>query len=374
MELRAFSDAEMARRAAAVREGAVERGLDAVAVTYGLHVEWLTGTWGSQYWVAPLVVPAAGDPVYLVRRFDEDRVRVESRVATVRTYFDRDDAIEAWAALLADVGLADGRLGLELDNHDLTHGDVLALQRRLPRLAIHDVSDLVPRLMARKSAEELAAMRIAARRTVAAVEAFRAGLAPGASELEVHALMEAAALAAGSDDLRGGVAFGAHTTVPHGDDGDTRLAPGDPAYTECSGYHLGYCATICRSAVVGRAPGAERLYDAARRAVDAVEATLRPGATTGAVDAAARAVVEDAGYGSAFRHRTGYAVGLRANGRLNLGLRPGGSEVIESGMTFHTPIILIEPGVAGMACSETFLVTATGAEPLAGLDRELIRV
>ena len=374
MELQAFSDAEMARRVAAVREGALERGLDAIAVTYRLHVEWLTGTWGSQFWVAPVIVPVAGDPVHLVRRFDEDRVRAEGRVAAVRTYFDRDDAIDGWAALLADAGLADGRIGLELDNHDLTHRDVTELRRRLPRLAIHDASDLVPRLMARKSAEELIAMRIAAGRTRAAVEAFRAGLSPGASELEVRARMESAAVGAGSDALRGGVAFGAHTTVPHGDEGETRLAQGDPAYTECSGYHLGYCATLCRSAVVGRAPGAERLYAAARRAVDAVEAALRPGATTGAVDAAARSVVERAGYGAAFRHRTGYAIGLRANGRLNLGLRPGGTEVVEAGMTFHTPIILIEPGVAGMACSETFLVTGTGAEPLAGLDRELIRV
>jgi Xaa-Pro aminopeptidase len=373
LELRAFSDAEMARRIDAVREGARERGLDAVVVTYVLHVEWLTGTWGSQFWVSPLVVPVEGEPVYLVRLFDEDRVLVESRVPAVRSYFDRHDAVEAWAGVLRDLGVGDGRVGLELDNSDLTWRDVEELKRLLPGLTVGDVSDLVPRLMAIKSDEELLAMRIAASRTRAAVEVFRARLAPGVSELELHASMKDAVLAAGSDDLRGGVAFGAHTTIPHGDDGDTRLVAGDPAYTECSGYHLGYCATLCRSGVVGSAPGAERLYDAARRAVDAIEAALRPGATTGEVDAAARGVVERAGYGAAFRHRTGYAVGLRANGRLNLSLRPGGTERIDAGMTFHTPIILIEPGVAGMACSETFLVTPTGGQPLAGLDRELTR-
>jgi Xaa-Pro aminopeptidase len=373
LELRSFSDGEMARRLAAVRAGARERHLDAVVVTYVLHVEWLTGTWGSQFWVSPLVVPADGQPVYLVRLYDEDRVRVESRVPTIRSYFDRHDAVGAWAAVLRDLGVGDGRVGLELDNSDLTWQDVEELKRLLPGLQVHDASDLVPRLMAIKSDEELLAMRIAAGRTRAAVEAFRAGIAPGVSELELHAEMRRAALAAGSDDLRGGVSFGSHTTIPHGDDGDTRLMDGDPAYTECSGYHLGYCATLCRSAVVGTSPGAERLYDAARRAVDAVEAALRPGATTGEVDAAARDAVERAGYGAAFRHRTGYAVGLRANGRLNLSLRPGGTERIETGMTFHTPIILIEPGVAGMACSETFLVSPAGGVPLAGLDRELTR-
>jgi len=373
MLLEAFSDHEMARRATSVRDAAMERGLDAIAVTYALHVEWLTGTWGSQFWVAPLVVPVSGEPRFLVRRFDEDRVRAEGRIAAIETYFDRDDAIDSWAALLREAGLDRARIGLELDNHDLTHRDVTELQRRLPGLVVEDVSDLVPRLMARKSEEELLAMRIAGRRTRAAVEAFRIGLAPGVRELDVRAAMEAAVRDAGGDAMRGGVAFGSHTTVPHGDDGETRLAQGDPAYTECSGYHLGYCATLCRSAVLGRSVAAERLYDVARAAVDAVEAALRPGATTGAVDAAAREIVERAGHGAAFRHRTGYAVGLRANGRLNLSLRPGGMETIEAGMTFHTPIILIDPDVAGMACSETFLVTETGAEPLIGLDRELIR-
>jgi Xaa-Pro dipeptidase len=96
--------------------------------------------------------------------------------------------------------------------------------------------------------------------------------------------------------------------------------------------------------------------------------------TTGDVDAAARDVVEGAGFGHAFRHRSGYSVGLRANGRLNISIKPGDREVIESGMTFHTPIILIENGVVGVGCSETFLVTDGGEQPLAGLDRELIFV
>lgn len=369
-----FSDAEYRRRWDAVRDGATALGLDAACVTYQLHAEWLTGTWGSQFWVAPVVIPAGGEPAYLVRRFDEHRVIVESRVRRIAAYFDRDDAIDEWAELLRAMGLGASRLGLELDNLDLTHRDVTELCRRLPQLTIVDISGLVPRLMAVKSTEELAVMRVAARRTRRAVEAFRDGLRPGVSELELRGLMKAAARAEGSDELRGGVAFGRHTAVPHGNDSDVRLADGDPAYTECSGYHLGYCATLCRSAVVGRSPGAERLYDVARRAVDAVERALRPGTTTGAVDAAARAVVEDAGFGASFRHRTGYAVGLRANGRLNISLKPGAVDRIEVGMTFHTPIILFEPDAHGMACSETFLVTESGGEPLAGLDRELIRV
>jgi Xaa-Pro dipeptidase len=349
------------------------RRVDAVAVTYKLHAEYLTATWGSQFWVAPVIVPRQGEPAYLVRLFDEERVRLESRVARIASYFDRDDAVDRWADLLRSMGLADARLGLELDNLDLTHRDVTRLQSLLPRIQIVDVSGLLPAVMAVKSAEELDVMRVAARRTRIAVETFRDGIRVGIVERELRAAMEAAVRADGSEELRGGVAFGLTTAVPHAGDGDVSLAADDVAYTECSGYHLGYCATICRTAVVGSHPAAERLYDVARRAVDAVERALRPGTTAGAVDAACRSVVEDAGLGATFRHRTGYSVGLRANGRLNLSLKPGATDVIEAGMTFHTPIILIEPGVAGVGCSETFLVTDGGGEPLAGVDRALIR-
>lgn len=370
----AFSDAEYRRRWESVRANAAQLELDAIAVTYELHLEWLTGTWGSQFWVAPAIIPSEGEPVFLVRLFDEDRVRVESRVQQIASYFDHDDAIEAWAGLLQDMGLAHGRLGLELDNLDLTHHDVTELCRMLPALTVVDVSHVVPRLMAVKSPEEIAVMRVAAARTRRAIEVFTDGLNPGITELELRARMEQAVLAEGSDSLRGGVAFGQHSAIPHGEDGDTQLMPGDNAYTECSGYHLGYCATLCRSAVVGRSLVAERLYDTTRRAVDAIERALRPGATAGEVDTAARRVVADAGLGRSFRHRTGYSVGLRANGRLNISLKPGATDLIESGMTFHTPIMLFLPGECGMACSETFLVTDSGGEPLVGLDRELIRV
>jgi Xaa-Pro dipeptidase len=367
-----LSDGEFQRRWAAVQAHLGPLGLDAIAVTYQLHAEYLTATWGSQFWVSPVIVPASAEPLYLVRRFDEDRVRIESKVPRIRSYFDRDDAIEAWAAALRELGLERSRLGLELDNLDLTHRDVTELQRLLPDLEIVDASAVLPRLMAVKSDEEIAVMRIAAARTRIAVEAFRAGLCEGVSERELREQMFRAVTAAGSDDLRGGVAFGASASVPHGGNGPTRLALNEGAFTECSGYHLGYCATICRTAVFGRSRVVESLYSVARAAVDAIEATLRPGITAGDVDKACRTVVEQAGLGAAFRHRTGYAVGLRANGRLNLSLKPGADDVIEAGMTFHTPIILFEPGVAGVGCSETFLVTPTGAEPLAGLSRDLI--
>jgi Xaa-Pro aminopeptidase len=367
-----FSAAEYRRRWRAVEDALAERGLDAAAVTYRLHVEYLTGTEGSQFWVAPVILSPSAEPTFLVREFEADKVRALGAVERVATYFDREDAVESWARTLRELGLADARLGLELDNLDLTHHDVAELTRLLPGLEIADISDVLPRLMAVKSEEEITAMRASARRTDAAVVAFRESLGAGVSEDDVYEAMRRAVIAAGSPELRGGPVFGSNSAIPHAEAEGVTLASGDVATTEASGYHLGYCAALCRSAVLGRNAEAEGLYEVARDAVEAAIGALLPGVTTGAVDGAARGVVEAAGRGASFRHRTGYANGLRANGRLNLSVKPHAADVVEAGMTFHLPVILFEPGRFSVGCSETVLVTATGAEPLSALTRDLM--
>lgn len=369
-----LSDEEYGRRVGEVVSRLPALGLDAIAVTYALHVEYLTATWGSQFWVAPVIVAPGIDPAWVVRQFERDRIEAESRIPAHSAYFDRDDAIAVWAEALRNLGLSDARIGLELDNLDLTHRDVTELQRLLPGLSVVDASGVLPRVMAVKSTEELAVMGASMRYTEAAVEAMVAALAPGVTESDVRAQMRAAAIAAGSTELRGGVAFGRHSAIPHGGDGDVALRHGDVVVTETSGYCHHYCATLCRTAVVGSNPAAEALYEVAREAVEAALAAMRPGVRTGAVDRAARAVVERAGRAEAFRHRTGYSNGLGANGRLNLSLKPGGTELLEEGMTFHTPVILFERGEFSVGCSETAVVTPSGGRPLSSGNRDLIRV
>jgi Xaa-Pro aminopeptidase len=370
-----FTDAEYRRRWRAVMDALPAHGVDAIAVTYELHIEYLTATTGSQFWVAPVMLVPGSDPVFLVREFELDKVRAVGRVADVVTYLDRSDAIEQWAGELRRLGLERARLGLELDNLDLTYHDVIELRRLLPEMQVVDVSHLVPRVMAVKSAEELAVMETAARRTRIAIETFTGALAPGVSEEEVRERMRTAVMADGSEDLRGSVAFGLHSAVPHAEAGGIRLAAGDVAITETSGYHLGYCATLCRTAVLGQAePAVWSLYDLARTALEAAMDTIRPGATAGEVDAAARDVIGRAGRAGSFRHRTGYSVGLRANGRLNISLQPGAEDVIEQDMTFHMPIILFEPGRFSVGCSESVVVTEDGCRALCDLPRDLIVV
>lgn len=370
----AFSDAEYRRRHEAVIGSMPELGLDALVVTYSLHVEYLTGTWGSQFWVSPVILVPGRPPGFLVREFEADRVTIESRVPVLGTYFDREDAVAAWASALRDLGLADARLGLELDNDGLTYRDVTELQRHLPGLTIVDASHVLPRLMAVKSSEELEAMRAAMTLTERAIQVFKTSLIPGVTETAVRSRMREEVLAAGSEDLRGEVVFGRHSAVPHGRNTATVLRTDDLAVTEVSGYVNGYCAALCRTAVVGRQREARAVYDVAREAVDAALSAMRPGALAGDVDRAARDAVESAGHGQTFRHRTGYSNGLRANGRRNISLSPGATDVLEDGMTFHTPVILFVRGRFSVACSETAVVSHAGGQSLSRLGRDLIEI
>ncbi|RIK44952.1 MAG: aminopeptidase P family protein [Chloroflexi bacterium] len=371
-----FSQVEYQRRWDAVRAALPPAGLDALCVTAPLRLEWLSGADGSGMWPDPLIL-APGQPVTLVvRRYEEDRVRTTGRVERIVSYFGEDDALDVWAETLREMGLDSARLGLELDCWGLAPRDVSELQRRLPRLTVLDASRIAGDVMDVKSDEELAVMRAAAAYADIGMQAFFGALHAGALESDVAATTLAAMRAAGSEPMPFGatILLGQNSAVPHGASGTTRLQPGDVAFAEFGGVCHGYCAGLVRSAVLGNNPAAEALYAVARRALEAGLGAIRPGATTGAVDAAVRGVVTAAGYAAAFRHRSGYAIGLGWQDRGNTSLKPGGSTILRPGMTLHLPVNLFAQGEFCVGCSETVLVTSDGAEPLGRLPRDLVWV
>jgi Xaa-Pro aminopeptidase len=93
----------------------------------------------------------------------------------------------------------------------------------------------------------------------------------------------------------------------------------------------------------------------------------------GAVDAAARRVVSDAGKSASFLHRAGYQNGIGWSYRGNLSLEPDATDVIERGMTFHLPMILFQGGEFAIGVSQSVVVTESGAEPLSSTPPTLYR-
>lgn len=372
-----FSRAEYERRWQGVGDLVAAQGLDAIAVTAAHHSAYLAGTLSSGQMTSPVILTPGRPPVFVVRRFDEERIRVESPVQQIVSYFGEDDMIDVWAETLAALGLDQGRIGLELNCWGVTPHDVELLKRRLPRLQVVDASTIVRDVADVKSAEEIAAMRQAMVRTKSGVSAFYAALHEGVTATEAWLRVAAAILESGSSGIFNvQVVLGDRAALPHAGHSapEAVLAPGGVAFTELSGDACGYFAGLVRTAVLGPNPAAASLHRLAEEALAAIEETLQPGVTTGDIDAAARGVVARAGRAETFRHRTGYSIGCRWDDRGSTSIKPGGDVVIRSGMAFHTPIILVETDAFCLGCSETWLVTDDGCEALSALSREMVRV
>lgn len=371
-----FPRSEYAARWRSVVARFDEFEIDAIVVTAPTHVRYLTGYDGAGGYFAPfpLVVGRSGEPAMVCRLYDADGVRTQGVVEDVATYFGHPDLHRAWAGALHAAGLQRSRVGFELGISGMTPADVGELRRLLPDLQVVDASRLVSTVWAVKSAAELELMRQAMSLAKVAIETFRSGLREGVTESELGLQIDQAVVRAGGDCKQFfTLLFGRRTALPHGVPGDLPLRSGDVAFTELAGWRHGYAAALVRTAVLGSNPAAEALMAVAEEAQQAALEAARPGRTTGDVDAACRGVVQRAGRGACFRHRTGYGIGIGWYERGNVSLEPDGEDVLQPGMTFHMPTILFEKGEFSVGCSETIVLTEDGAEVMSGVPRSLFR-
>ena len=369
-----FSREEYERRQDAVLTALESEGLDAIAVTAYSHLEYLSGYDGSGGYFAPfpLILAPGHPPTFVVREYDEDAVLTESCVPDVVPYTQQGDQAKAVADVLRRFGVDKGRIGMELGCWNLAPWDVARLEAELPDLKIVDATSVVSKVAAVKSDVEIEAMRKAMGFTRIAIETMNASLREGITEAEVSDAMVSAVMDAGASWMRPfTLLFGPRTALPHGLPTTYALQRNQPIFTETGGWEKGYAGSICRSAVFGSHPGAESLHALAEEALQATIEAIRPGATTGDVDAACRGVIENAGRSEVFRHRTGYQNGIMWSDRGNLSLEPDSTDILAPGMTFHMPVILFEKGEYGVGVSETVLVTEQGCEVLSGLPQTI---
>lgn len=378
-----FPASEFDRRLAAVLGSAGRYGADALVVTSQLHIRYLIGTSCdslSSPWPQPLILVPGRRPIYIVRLYDEDRVIAQSSGVEVRSFFGggtTKSAVELWAETISELGLARSALGLELARADLMPAALSQLQALLPNARFVDSSPAVNEVMDIKSPLEIEAMRAAAAINAEGLKVFYSMLKSGVTEPEVRWAVLRALTERGSQEPHVEVVLGTNSAMPHAGyspSGANTLQAGTPAFIEFSSQILGCASGLVRTALLGRNPGIEALYAVSREALDMVGKSLRPGVTSGEVDAAVRGVVERAGKGDSFRHRTGYACNTwvpygPTPGSIDLS--PGNPAVIKPGMAFHTPMNLFERGKFGVGCSDTWLVTDSGCEPLSGQPREL---
>ena len=383
-----FDGAEYDRRIARTRERLAEAELDAVFVTDPANMNYLTGYDGWSFYVHQGVVVARDhDPVWVGRQMDAIGARATTTLpeADIRAYSDDHvhsphdlHPMDVVADVLGDLGVDDGRIGLEMDAYYFTAKSYTRLQDQLPEAKFTDATLLVNWVRVKKSEQELEYMRQAARISENAMEAGLDAIEEGVPEYEaVEAIY--GALIDGTEDYGGDypsivplLPSGDYTGAPHLTWTDEPFSEGDPVVIELSGCRHRYHSPLARTTFVGDPP--EAIAETATIVVDGLEAaldTVKPGVTCETVEEAWREEVAKHGIEKA--DRIGYSVGLGYPpdwGEHTASLRPGDETVLEEDMTFHTiPALWFDE--FGVELSETFRVTATGVETLAEFPRRL---
>lgn len=251
--------------------------------------------------------------------------------------------------------------------------EMMYLGDAFPEAGFVDANDCLADLRMIKDQDEIEKMTQAARIAEEALLVTLQGLQEGVTERAAANELIIQLLRAGSDPglpFSPIVAFGAHSANPHAVPGDRTLTAGDLVLVDWGAAHQGYLSDITRTFTFGEVdPELLRVGEIVLRANQAGREAVQPGVEAGAVDRAARAVIDAAGYGQAFIHRTGHGLGLEAHEAPYI--YDGNTLSLEVGMTFTVEPGIYLPGKGGVRIEDDVVVTETGVQSLSQMPREV---
>ena len=355
------------RRTEAVAAALADAGADALVCVPGRTLQYLTGFAEPQRDRHFLfVVPRTGEPAAFVPELSAAQFRAETWVRSVETWGDDADPAAALSAFLDDSGVPAAPHLLVDDTMWATFLQDLRSVR--PAATVGLASEVVADLRIRKDDAELDALR---RASAAADDALRAVRALGAdavglTEAALADRIESLLSEAGGD----GVSFepivgsGPNGAMPHHTHGDREIRAGEPVVLDFGTRVDGYPSDQTRTLVFDGDPDGRvrAVHDVVRRAQQAAVDAVAPGVTAAEVDDAARSVIEAAGYGDAFIHRTGHGVGLDVHEPPDIAA--GDATELRPGMTFSVEPGIYLDGEFGVRIEDLVAVTPNGAERL----------
>ncbi len=244
-----------------------------------------------------------------------------------------------------------------------------------PGIRQASAADLIAPLRMVKDADEVNAMRRAVMLAEAALTQALEEICEGMTERQVANLLLRHLLAAGAQGLlfEPLVQSGPNGANPHGMSGDRPLCRGDMVVIDFGLKVEGYGSDITRTIAVGEPDAQMRdAYEVVKEANAAGRAAAKPGATGEMVDRAARSVIEAAGYGAYFTHRTGHGLGLE--GHEPPYMVAGDTTALQPGMTFTVEPGIYIPGKGGIRIEDDMLITEDGNQSLTSFTRDLLTV
>ncbi len=342
--------------------------LDAIMITGGTSLSYFVDMrWGQSERLFAVLVPAKGEPFFVAPAFEEDRAREQIArgplaSAEVLTWQEDESPNKTIATGLRKRGLATGRLGME-ETVKYVFSDGLA--QAAPALKIVSATSVTAGCRGVKEPHEIELMRLAAKVTLLAYAAAWKALRDGMTQGEFGALIAAAHQRLGFGG-GAGVQVGQYTAVPHGSLTPQVIREGSIILIDGGCSVEGYQSDLSRTFILGKPTDKmKQVFDIVHRAQETAVKTARPGLQMQAVDAAARKVITDAGYGpdyKYFTHRVGHGLGM--DGHEWPYLVRGNTALLAPNMTFSDEPGIYIKGEFGLRLEDDMLITEKGAELL----------
>ncbi|HVF03349.1 MAG TPA: Xaa-Pro peptidase family protein [Frankiaceae bacterium] len=349
-------------------------GLDALLVTAGADLRYLTG-----YDALPLprltclVVPRTGGATLVVPTLERARAEASPAGALgipIVGWDETDDPYALTASLVREAVPDAATVGLS-DRTWVAHG--LRWRDALPGVRHELAGTALRELRIRKTPEEIAALREAGRLIDDVQQQIQSMRVVGRTEREVGRDIADAILTGGNERVNFViVGSGPNGASPHHDLSDRVIERGDPIVFDIGGTTPdGYCSDTTRTYVAGEVrDGFDKLYAVLQEAQAAACDAVRPGITCEALDAVARDVITDAGFGEQFIHRTGHGIGLEEH--EDPYIVSGNARELEPGMAFSIEPGIYLPGRHGARIEDILVCTETGGERLNLISRDLL--
>jgi Xaa-Pro dipeptidase len=351
------------------------RGLNGIALVPGPNMLYFSGI-SSHVSERPIILflPAANEPAIVIPTLEAMKAR-DAGISEKRIFGwnDQEGYENAFQQLSADLQLAEWTLGVEALYMRILEHDLL--QHYAPGIQIVHADPAIYALRTIKDEAEIAAMEKAILVAENAIASILPHIRIGMSEKQVAAMLTQELLNEGAESIAFGpiVASGPNGASPHAWPTDRPLQDGDLLVIDWGVTIDGYPSDITRTFAVGQIDAElKHIYETVKMANSQGLLTAKPGATGQDVDRAARKVIDDAGYGEQFFHRTGHGLGLEGHEEPNM--VEGNLEPLIPGNVFT-----VEPGIylsgrGGVRIEDDVVITPDGCRSLTTFSRELITV
>jgi Xaa-Pro dipeptidase len=358
---------ERNRRLDRARDLMTANKIDAIVITTGASLVYYTGArWGQSERLFAYVLPRAAAPFLVCPALERDRAaellnNFPERESTLAYFWqENEDPFAIIQKALADSAVKTGNLGIE---EHVQFEFSSAIAKACPAMTIVPATPVTAGCRMIKSPAELALLKLANEITLGVYRAVYLSCAPGDTNRKFVELIDTAYARCG---VRGEASLnvGTYSAVPHGSEQTQVIREGDIVMVDDGCTCDGYTSDITRSWVYAKASDEQKkVFDIVKRAQTAALTAARPGVEAQSVDAAARKVIVDAGFGPGydyFTHRVGHGIGLDMHEWPYL--VQGNTTLLRPNMVFSDEPGIYQRGKFGVRLEDDMHITESGAE------------